>query len=359
MAIGKEEQDKLKDLLEYAHGHDEAEAHVADVLKAVSGKSGINNAKAIMCDNVRHATKDAEVHKAEGNRLFAEGKFDDALTAYEKAFNLFFEFEANVIDADAKKLLVAVYSNSAQAYLKLAKSGNGASEAAISMANHALKWEPMHIKTRFRRGCAHACQEDWSLARADFEWILRMEPGNEAAKRELRSVLKQLKDSRASAGDAAPVSWEKAAAAAVKAGQCDDPRSAQSAKIAEARSKADDKESASLLVQKQEEMTSRMRYGALRHFEAKGRGDEWRERKDELQQSADSLAEMTFKQVSDMEAEGRSLEDLMGPKGAAFAHMDEETRRRYFRSDAYLTTLKQTFPEDFAEIVNLASEGLK
>jgi len=64
------------------------------------------------------------------------------------------------------------------------------------MADSALALEPTNVKARFRRGCAFAQKGELSQAREDFEWTIRMEPANSAAKRELKIILKQIKSER-------------------------------------------------------------------------------------------------------------------------------------------------------------------
>lgn len=63
-----------------------------------------------------------------------------------------------------------------------------ATDGARCMAEKALELEPTCIKALFRRGCAHANASDWNLARDDFQHVLRLEPGNEGARRELLKI---------------------------------------------------------------------------------------------------------------------------------------------------------------------------
>lgn len=211
---------ELEQLQQTCMGHPDAEAYVSNILQAVSGESGIGNTKAIMAENVVHTQKEAEAPKAKGNESFAAGKYEDAIFHYQKAFDLFKEYEPSQYDSASRKFLVVVYSNCAQAYLKLGDEKEDAEESqdlfecARLMAEKALALDSTNVKARFRRGCAQTKRKEWSLARADFEWVLRLEPENAAAKKELRSVLKQLQGEKGTGPN-----W----AAAVKTDKCADP----------------------------------------------------------------------------------------------------------------------------------------
>ncbi|CAE7777377.1 FKBP4, partial [Symbiodinium microadriaticum] len=52
----------------------------------------------------------------------------------------------------------------------------------------ALSVDPNNTRALFRRGCAYSNAKGWLLARKDFEQVLRLEPNNEAARRELEKL---------------------------------------------------------------------------------------------------------------------------------------------------------------------------
>ncbi len=352
MPIGKAEENELSNLLSQVSGNEEAEAHVSRVLSAVSGPGGMHNAAAIVGDHVADSVQQAEALKNEGNRYFVAGNFDNALLSYKKAIDAFKDYGPTVLGSSAKKMLVAVCSESAQAYLKLGAETDAsidcasAASGAWQMADLALALEPTNVKARFCRGSAFALCQDWSQARSDFDWTLHMEPGNDAAKRKLRSVLKQLcsEKDNASSGQ---TSWEKAAVAAVKDGQFEDPRRKKSNEPAVAM--PIDKQ-----VERQVAMAAQLERGAAQYFEAKGHLQVWNMELDELQKHADELAETTANKVLELQEEGKDLEDALGPRAAPLAAMGKERRRRYIEADAFITTVKETFPSDFNEIVKLA-----
>jgi tetratricopeptide (TPR) repeat protein len=351
MPIGIAEKDELSELLTQVKGNDEAEEHISKVLSAVSGYGGMNNASAIMGEHVADSLKVAEILKTEGNRLFGEGNYDNALLMYQKAIDKFKEYSVAQLDSASRKLLVTCKSNSAQAFLKLASAEFEDSmdrtyiaTGAREMADQALEMEPTNVKARFRRGCAYAMMQDYSSAKSDFEWTLRMEPGNDAAKRELRTVMKHLRDDRNSNSG----SWEKAAAAAVKAGQCEDPRSNKPSEAAAQMPIARQ-------VERQISMATQIRKGAAQHFEKKGHLDVWVMEEDNLQQQAELIAEQTEKKVAELEEEGKDLEAELGARAAPLSAMSKEQRSRYLAADAFITAMKETFPSDFNDIVQIAS----
>jgi len=278
--------------------------------------------------------KDAQVLKDEGNGKFNRKEFQEALASYQQAMDLFSDIPLN---APARAMLASLYCNSAQAWLKLG-SDHAASNSARAMAEKALEHEPTNVKARFRRGCAFANMEDWLLARADFERVLRMDPANEAAKGELRSVLRHLRSENGPERS----SWEKKAAAAVKTVRREDPRGAQS-----------DKEATALVLRQKVGMASAVRAGALKFWTSKGVADGER-RLSDLQPSVDELAQDMMQKVSDMVAEG-NLQRL-GPQADVMGKMDLEQRRQFIEADAFITTIKQAHASDFAQIVDVAKD---
>jgi len=313
----------------------DAEAKISDMLQACSGHTGPNNAAAILKQSVGEIAKEVEEHKANGNRHFAEGKFEEAICKYEAASELLREYSPAALDDAVRKLLVTICSNAAQAYLKLEKW-----ESARSKAEKALALDPANIKARFRRGCAYVGSHDWDLARTDFEAVIRLDPENESAKKELRSVLQQARSEKA----AAPTPWEQAAAiAAMKDRQCKD-----------ARTEEGDEAAAAMIVQQQVERAAQLKEAALRYWDSRGAAAEWRDKLECIRSSADSMAAGVLQKAEDVEKDGGRLQDVLGPQGAALATMDTAQRRRFLEADAYVAALRQACPAEFAAIASSA-----
>lgn len=343
MPIGEDEQAELNKLMKQVEGNHEAEDHIQKVLSAVSGTGGMSNVNAIMGDQVVDSVKEAETFKAEGNRLFASGDYELAISEYERGVNLFKEYSPQVLNREAKKMLVTLQSNAAQACLKLGTADFP--EAARRFADQALKLEPTNVKARFRRGCAFLQKKDLSQAREDFEWTLREDPNNDAAKKELRSVLKLIKAEKANA-PSEPMPLSKA---------FNDPRSASSQP-----SKAPAEMSAEQKAERHITMCKQLKRGAFKYFGDKGRLEEWTSEEDNLQIQADRLATMTLAQIEKLQEEGQlgprhTWSELLGPRGSLFVELSEEQRKRYIEADSYVTAMKDTFRSDFNEIVGVAS----
>jgi tetratricopeptide (TPR) repeat protein len=348
MPIGATEQKELSNLLERAKGNDEAEAHVERVLQAVSGRDGMHNAAAILGDQLADSVKAAEKYKAAGNQSFADGKFENALDEYQRAVDCFAEHGPSVLfsNSAAKKMLVTCFCNMAQACLKLGTGDDvqrGADGARI-MADRALELDPTNVKARFRRGCSHMLISDWERARSDFEAVLRVEPNNDAAKRELRSVLKHQRSERESAAPQKPSREKVMAEAVVNSGQCEDPRIA---KTEEAATKAE----AEATVRKQVFLAEQIRKAVFKFYAAKG--DDWQVTMDAVDVTAKQTADHMVEQISQMAR--RDWKDVLGQKGEMLLTLNTEQRRKVIDADAFVTTIKSTCVEDFPAIVELAS----
>ncbi|XP_040512597.1 FK506-binding protein-like [Gallus gallus] len=72
--------------------------------------------------------------------------------------------------------------------LALCQLRMGLPAAAAANAGKALALRPGHVKARYRRALAAAAMLDWEGAAQDLGEVLRVEPGNRAARRELGRV---------------------------------------------------------------------------------------------------------------------------------------------------------------------------
>jgi len=112
--------------------------------------------------------------KEQGNLAMAKSSYKEAIKLYTESIAL-----------DAKNF--ASLNNRALAYLKTKEY-----ELAFTDADAALKIDPTNVKAQFRRGLAGKEQSlsssSLSTAKADFEKVVKMEPDNTAALKELKSV---------------------------------------------------------------------------------------------------------------------------------------------------------------------------
>lgn len=133
--------------------------------------------------------------KAVGNSLFQEGRYDDASAAYKQGLDLFEGTAGDVpkgsLGVEVQKLATALYCNSSHSQLKGRGSRSACAGRSRVSAEKALALDPLNVKALFRRGCAFAFAEDWTSAIQDFQYVLELEPGSEAARRELEKAQEQ------------------------------------------------------------------------------------------------------------------------------------------------------------------------
>mmetsp|Transcript_26550 Transcript_26550/g.76452 ORF Transcript_26550/g.76452 Transcript_26550/m.76452 type:complete len:469 (+) Transcript_26550:59-1465(+) len=150
--------------------------------------------------------------KALGNGLFQEGRYDDAWAAYKHGLDIFEQetkgrtgrLSKHFVIPEVHKLASALYCNSAQVLLKCAGPKRSCAGRSLQMAERALGLEPSNVKAIFRRGCAHAFGEDWGSAAKDFERALELEPGSDAARRELEKVQDKMRESGSGLAEQSP-----------------------------------------------------------------------------------------------------------------------------------------------------------
>lgn len=120
------------------------------------------------------ARSQANDAKAEGNRHFGAGEYEDALSQYEIALQISAELESG------EDIRSACHSNRSICFLKLGKY-----DEAIKECTKALELNPSYLKALVRRGEAHEKLEHYDEAIADMKKILELDPSNVQAKRSL------------------------------------------------------------------------------------------------------------------------------------------------------------------------------
>nr|KAF6452346.1 FKBP prolyl isomerase 4 [Molossus molossus] len=132
--------------------------------------------------NPEEKLEQGTIVKERGTVYFKEGKYKQAALQYKKIVS-WLEYESSFPNEDAQKaqaLRLASHLNLAMCHLKLQ-----AFSAAIESCNKALELDSNNEKGLFRRGEAHLAVNDFDLARADFQKVLQLYPGNKAAKAQL------------------------------------------------------------------------------------------------------------------------------------------------------------------------------
>ncbi|CAD6228610.1 unnamed protein product [Miscanthus lutarioriparius] len=120
------------------------------------------------------ARSQANDAKAEGNKLFGAGQYEEALSQYEMALQIAAELESS------EDIRAACHSNRAVCFLKLGKH-----DETIKECTKALELNPTYLKALLRRAEAHEKLEHYDEAIADMKKVIEVDPSNQQATRSL------------------------------------------------------------------------------------------------------------------------------------------------------------------------------
>ncbi|XP_066310484.1 uncharacterized protein [Miscanthus floridulus] len=120
------------------------------------------------------ARSQANDAKAEGNKLFGAGQYEEALSQYEMALQIAAELESS------EDIRAACHSNRAVCFLKLGKH-----DETIKECTKALELNPTYLKALLRRAEAHEKLEHYDEAIADMKKVIEVDPSNQLATRSL------------------------------------------------------------------------------------------------------------------------------------------------------------------------------
>lgn len=118
------------------------------------------------------ALAQANEAKLEGNKLFADSQYEEALLKYELALKVAPDIPASV------EVRSICHGNRAICLLKMGKY-----EDTIKECSKALELNPTYMKALVRRGEAHEKLENYEEALADNKKILEADPSNNQAKK--------------------------------------------------------------------------------------------------------------------------------------------------------------------------------
>lgn len=110
--------------------------------------------------------------KVEGNKLFGDGLYDEALLKYEYAIQVAPEMSSS---AEIRSIC---HNNRATCFFKLGKY-----EDSIKECSKALELNPAYMKPLLRKAEAHEKLENYDEAITDLKKILELDPSNRQAKR--------------------------------------------------------------------------------------------------------------------------------------------------------------------------------
>ncbi|KAL1317166.1 hypothetical protein HN51_069257 [Arachis hypogaea] len=125
----------------------------------------------------KKALVQANEAKAEGNKLFVDGKYEEALSQYELALQVAPDMPSSV------EILSICHANRAVCFQKLGKYDN-----TVKECTKALDLNPVYIKALVRRGEAHEKLEHFEEAIADMKKILEIDPSNDQARKAIRRL---------------------------------------------------------------------------------------------------------------------------------------------------------------------------
>ncbi|KAK7338880.1 hypothetical protein VNO77_19514 [Canavalia gladiata] len=123
------------------------------------------------------ALAQANYAKVEGNKLFVDGKYEEALSQYELALQVAPDMPSSV------EIRSICHANRAVCFLKLGKY-----EDTIKECTKALELNPVYVKALARRGEAREKLENFEEAIADMKKILEIDPSNDQARKAIRRL---------------------------------------------------------------------------------------------------------------------------------------------------------------------------
>ncbi|XP_023895719.1 uncharacterized protein LOC112007582 isoform X1 [Quercus suber] len=133
--------------------------------------------KALEQANDAKALEQANDAKLEGNKLFGDGQFEEALSQYELALQVAPDMPSS------SELRSICHANRAICYTKLGKY-----DETIKECTKSLELNPTYMKSLVRRGEAHEKLEHFEEAIADMKKILELDPSNDQARKNIRRL---------------------------------------------------------------------------------------------------------------------------------------------------------------------------
>ncbi|KAL7170694.1 hypothetical protein ACSBR2_035552 [Camellia fascicularis] len=128
-------------------------------------------------ESIQKALVEANDAKLDGNRLFGDGQYEEALVRYEAALQVAPEMPSSV------EIRSICHANRAICFFKLGKN-----EDTIKECTKALELNPNYVKALRRRGEAHEKLEHFEEAIADMKKILELDESDVQARRTIQRL---------------------------------------------------------------------------------------------------------------------------------------------------------------------------
>ncbi|WRX34739.1 Tetratricopeptide repeat 1 - like 10 [Theobroma cacao] len=162
---------------DHAHDQQPTEQKGSDSYQDALNEDELKELKILKIFCFQKALAQANDAKMEGNKLFGNGQYEEALLQYEIALQVAAEMPTSV------EIRSICHSNRAVCFLKLGKY-----EETIKECTKALELNPSYIKALVRRGEAHEKLQHYEEAIADMKKILELDPSNDQARKAIRRL---------------------------------------------------------------------------------------------------------------------------------------------------------------------------
>ncbi|KAI5412877.1 uncharacterized protein LOC127086855 [Lathyrus oleraceus] len=170
-AIKHKEREHLQQ--QNQHTEQEQEQEQGDPQRMISSDDASINEEELK----QKALIQANEAKVEGNKLFLDAKYEEALTQYELALQVAPDMPSSV------EIRSICHANRGVCFLKMGKYDN-----TVKECTKALELNPTYVKALVRRGEAHEKLEHFEEAIADMKKILEIDPSNDLAGKAIRRL---------------------------------------------------------------------------------------------------------------------------------------------------------------------------
>ena len=135
----------------------------------------------------------AEACRKRGNELFSSGRDVDAIYRYRRALSLLAYILPPELE-ETERTAASAARLACRANLAAVLLRRGRHEAARAAASRVLTEQPDHVRCLYRRGAAHLALQDLEEAERDLMRVLKLDPGNAAAAKQMALLERRKRD---------------------------------------------------------------------------------------------------------------------------------------------------------------------